>query len=200
MIAAVQSSASIEIIFGSMHAVAAQRLRGDHRHRITQENSASQVDSVEFCHDETTATSVEILRKIDKEHFRRALDEDVDLAVATEAASGVEAHDRGLAGLQNIVRARRDFFFKTSGAERANGAAILADQHSRTGAAITGAFCANKRRERKRFTASRLPFAQNVVDIFHVVGMDRRAVRPAMRRAQRSRPTIGISIISIYRS
>ena len=86
---------------------------------------------------QTTAPRIQLVCKIDKKAFADAFNENVDLAVATEATSRVERHHRRFAGSKDLLRLRRYFFFETTGAQRADCVPILADEHARSGPSIT---------------------------------------------------------------
>src|SRR5215469_10967583 len=79
----------------------------------------------------------QIVLKIGKESFIRALDKDVDFTGAAKASSRIEGHERWLASSQNLARASSHFFFNAARAQRTDHCSVFANQHSRARSAIT---------------------------------------------------------------
>src|SRR6266550_6442296 len=64
------------------------------------------------------APSFKRLSNPTKQLFRRAFDENVDLASATEPFARIETHQRRFTGSQNFTCPQRHFFFQASRAQR----------------------------------------------------------------------------------
>src|SRR5882724_9420098 len=103
-----------------------------------------------------------MLGELDEKVFRDALDEDVDLAIATESASRVETHRRRNSASQNFPRTQCHFVFDAAGAKRAHCASIFANQHSRAWPPITRAFSTHQRCQGERFAPALLELSKDV--------------------------------------
>jgi hypothetical protein len=104
---------------------------------IVIEHPASDLLSSKLCYDQTTPPRIEFAGKICKQPFVDAFDKDVDLTRATEPPAGIKREQLRLTVPQNFVCAHYHFVFEATGTDRADGRAIVADQHSRTGPPIT---------------------------------------------------------------
>src|SRR5450755_410211 len=119
----------------------------------------------------TTAALAKMCGNFGEKTFAHGLDKNLDRAVAPKAQPRVKAHQGGHASAKHIEGATDDFFLETAAAERTGGRAIRTDQHTRARPAITRALRPNERGEREWLAATALPFANDVDDFFHSLGI-----------------------------